>query len=213
MNQRSYGQYCPIAHALDLIGDRWSLLIVRDLLLGPKRFSDLREGLPGIGTNILTDRLKHLEHAGVLARRTLPPPAASAVYTLTPYGQSLDGPIQALAAWGGQTLGAPRPEQALSRDTVLLTARALLRRLPAPVRPLAVALHLGLPQLPDPIIALVEPGAISFPADPPAAAVAWRCDLGTLFALAGGALTLPEALAQGLLQIDGPQDLVAALVG
>ncbi|NJM05348.1 helix-turn-helix transcriptional regulator [Candidatus Gracilibacteria bacterium] len=105
MPQRSYNQYCPIANALDLIGERWSLLIVRDLLLGPKRFSDLRNALPGIGTNILTDRLKGLEEAGIIARRVLPPPAASTVYELTPYGQLLDGPVQALAQWGGMTLG------------------------------------------------------------------------------------------------------------
>ena len=77
--KRRYGQYCGLAHALDLIGDRWTLLIVRDLLMGPKRYSDLRAGLPRIATNLLADRLEQLEQSGVIRRKHLPPPARATV--------------------------------------------------------------------------------------------------------------------------------------
>jgi DNA-binding HxlR family transcriptional regulator len=203
MSQRSYNQYCPIAHALDLIGERWSLLIVRDLLLGPKRFSDLREGLPGIGTNILTDRLKHLEQGGLIARRVLPPPAASAVYELTPYGQGLDGPIQALAQWGGHSLGTAQPGQALSRDSVLLTVRALVRQLPASAEPEIYAFALSDPLFPEPIIARRAGEQLALSSGPAAlAATVFRLDVNTLFALAGGLLALSEAIEQGAVKVE-----------
>ena len=97
---RTYNQYCGLARALDLVGERWALLVVRELVLGPKRFTDLQAGLPGIGTNILSARLRELEESGVVARRTLPPPAASAVYELTPYGRELEPAVDALGRRG-----------------------------------------------------------------------------------------------------------------
>ncbi len=104
---RSYHQYCPIAHALDLVGERWSLLVVRELLHGPLRYSDLRERLPGCGTNILAARLKQLEASGIVKKHRLPPPAASTVYELTDYGARLRRVVQELARWGVRSLGAP----------------------------------------------------------------------------------------------------------
>jgi DNA-binding HxlR family transcriptional regulator len=106
---KRYDQYCPMAHALDMIGDRWELLIVRELMQGPKRYTDLAEGLPGIGTNILAARLRDLESAGVLAKRILPPPAASKVYELTDYGRELKPVMRELAIWGARSLGPPKP--------------------------------------------------------------------------------------------------------
>lgn len=97
---RRYEQYCGIARALDVLGERWTLLIVRDLLLGPRRFGDLLDGLPGIGTNMLSARLKTLEAAGVIRRSKLPPPAGSTVYELTEYGHQLEEPVIALGRWG-----------------------------------------------------------------------------------------------------------------
>ena len=108
---RAYGQYCPIAHALGLVGERWSLLVVRELLEGPKRYTDLVAGLPKIGTNILAARLRDLETAGVVEKRKLPPPAASTVYELTPYGQDLRPVIHELARWGVRSLGPPPLEE------------------------------------------------------------------------------------------------------
>ena len=107
MAVKRYHQYCPVAHALDLIGDRWALLIVRELMLGQRRYTDLADALPGIGTNILAGRLRHLEGAGVVRRTKLPPPAAVTVYELTEEGRALDDVLRALAFWGGRTMGPP----------------------------------------------------------------------------------------------------------
>ena len=104
---KRYDQYCPVAHALDLVGERWALLVVRELMHGPKRYTDLAEHLPGIGTNILASRLRDLEACGVVTKRTLPPPAASRVYELTDYGRSLKTVMRELALWGARSLGPP----------------------------------------------------------------------------------------------------------
>lgn len=107
---RSYDQYCPIAHALDLVGERWSLLVVRELLHdGALRYSDLHARLDGCGTNILAARLKALEQGGVVRRRRLDPPAASWVYELTDYGRGLRDVLHVLAHWGARALGPPAP--------------------------------------------------------------------------------------------------------
>ncbi len=108
MADKLYGQYCGLAKALDLIGERWTLLIVRDLYFGPRRFSDLEAGLRGISTAVLTDRLNRLEAERLIARRTLPPPAASKVYELTPDGQALARALVPLAGWGVRILAANR---------------------------------------------------------------------------------------------------------
>ena len=105
---KSYDQYCPMAHALDLVGERWSLLIVRELLEDDQlRYSDLHARLHGCGTNILAARLKALEHGGVVRRRRLDPPAASWVYELTEYGKGLRSVLHVLAHWGARSLGPP----------------------------------------------------------------------------------------------------------
>ena len=104
---RCYDQYCPVAHSLDLIGERWSLLVIRELLKGPQRYTDLLAGLQGIGTNILAARLRALEEGGVVRKTKLPPPAASTVYELTPYGEELEEVVYALGRWGARTLGPP----------------------------------------------------------------------------------------------------------
>jgi DNA-binding HxlR family transcriptional regulator len=110
---KRYDQYCPVAHALELVGERWALLVIRELLSGPKRYTDLAGHLPRIGTNILAGRLRDLESAGVIEKRRLPPPAAVQVYELTPYGEALKPVIRELAVWGIRTLGPPTDEEAL----------------------------------------------------------------------------------------------------
>ena len=104
---KAYHQYCPVAHALDQVGDRWELLIVRELMLGQRRYTDLAEALPGIGSNILATRLRDLEEAGIVRKTKLPPPWAVTVYELTDRGRELDGVLRALASWGARTLGPP----------------------------------------------------------------------------------------------------------
>jgi DNA-binding HxlR family transcriptional regulator len=110
---KRYEQYCPMAHALDLVGDRWALLVIRELMHGPKRYTDLVDSLPGIGTNILAARLRDLEGHGVVTRRTLPPPAASKVYELTDYGRELRPAMRELALWGARSLGPPTAKDEL----------------------------------------------------------------------------------------------------
>jgi DNA-binding HxlR family transcriptional regulator len=104
---KSYKQYCPVAHALDAVGERWSLLIVRELVHGPRRYTDLLERLDGCGTNILAARLRHLEANSIVQKRKLPPPAASTVYELTEYGEGLRACLRELAWWGARSLGPP----------------------------------------------------------------------------------------------------------
>src|SRR5690349_23072333 len=101
--KRSYEDGCAAAHALDLIGERWALLVVRELVLGPKRFTDLRAGLPGISPNVLTQRLEELEAAAIVQRRKLPPPASAWVYELTDWGLELESVIMALGRWGARS--------------------------------------------------------------------------------------------------------------
>jgi DNA-binding HxlR family transcriptional regulator len=115
--RRSYGDPCGVARGLDLVGDRWALLIVRELLFGPRRFTDLRAGLPGASPNVLSQRLDELEAAGVVLRRRLAPPAASSVYDLTGWGRELEGVLIALGRWGSQAPLMPAAE---------LSARALM---------------------------------------------------------------------------------------
>jgi DNA-binding HxlR family transcriptional regulator len=128
---KHYDQYCPVAHALDIVGDRWALLVVRELMVGPKRYTDLADGLPGIGTNILAARLRDLEAAGVVTKKTLPPPAASRVYDLTGYGRALKAVLRELALWGAQSLGPPTAEDELFPGWLLNPVEMIL----APLAP------------------------------------------------------------------------------
>jgi DNA-binding HxlR family transcriptional regulator len=127
-----YDQYCPIAHALGAVGERWSLLIVRELLHGPRRYTDLGDALPGIGTNILAARLRELETAGVLAKRKLPPPTPVTVYELTEKGRGLHRVLHELARWGARSLGPPPDEEVAANPGWLEHALRLAICLAAP---------------------------------------------------------------------------------
>jgi len=116
---RTYGDGCGIAHGLDLVGERWALLIVRELLLGPKRFTDLRGGLPSASTNVLTQRLRELDEAGIVRRRTLPPPAASSVYELTEWGRELKPIVLSLGTWAVRSPSFPEGAP-VGTDSVVL---------------------------------------------------------------------------------------------
>src|SRR5687768_11248838 len=104
MTTKTYGQYCGVARALELVGERWALLIIRDLLVGPKRYTDLRAGLPKIPTNVLATRLKELEQAALVVRRVQPRPSGAIVYELTEYGADLEEVVLALGRWGARSL-------------------------------------------------------------------------------------------------------------
>ena len=119
---RSYNDRCGIARALDVVGERWALLVVRELLLGPKRFTDLRAGLPQLGPDVLSQRLRELERAGVVERSTLPPPAASRVYQLTERGKELEDVVLALGRWGSQS-PVPAGTPAFGPDSMMLALK------------------------------------------------------------------------------------------
>ncbi len=139
---RSYGQFCPIARSLDLVGDRWVLLIVRELLIRPCRFSDLRHGLPGIASNLLVERLRALEDAGIVERAKLPAPAASAIYRLTARGQALKPVVLELARWGEPLLVSGQGGDHFAGRWLLMLATAALQAIPAgDLAPLVVELR------------------------------------------------------------------------
>ena len=123
---RTYGDGCAIARALDILGERWALLGVRELLLGPKRFTDLRRGLPNASPNVLSERLRELERAGVVVRRKLAPPAGSRVYELTERGLELEPLILSLGRWGARSPAPPDGAPVRSGDSVMLSLRGLL---------------------------------------------------------------------------------------
>ena len=124
MAARDYGQYGGVTQALELVGERWALLIVRDLLVGPRRYSELAAGLPRIPSNILTARLKELQEAGVLRRV---PHSRVIVYELTPYGRELEPVVLAFGAWGFKALGDPRDEQVITPDSMTIDLRTAFR--------------------------------------------------------------------------------------
>src|SRR5262245_1241060 len=124
---RGYGQYCGLARALDLVGGRWALLVVRDLLTGPKRFSELQEGLHGIPTNVLTSRLRELEEAGIVERRVQAHPGGGVAYALTDYGLELEKPVLGLGFWGAKSMGSPCEGEFISVDSLALALRGAFR--------------------------------------------------------------------------------------
>jgi DNA-binding HxlR family transcriptional regulator len=153
---RTYNDRCGIARALDVVGDRWALLIVRDLLLGPKRFSDLRAGLRRVSPDVLSQRLRELEQAGVVRRDRLPPPAASQVYELTDRGRELEPVLLGLGRWGSRA-PVPAGDPPLSPDSAMLALQALFD--PDAARDVAVTYEL---RLGDSVFhARVERGALT----------------------------------------------------
>src|ERR671939_1335119 len=192
MTTRTYEQFCGIARALDLVGERWALLVVRELILGPKRFTDLRRGLPGIGTNVLAARLRELERSGVVARRTLPPPAASAVYELTEYGRALEGPLLALGRWGARSMGAREPGQELRSEWFGVALKAFFR--PEAASDLRAEIELRFDD--GTFLARVDHGSLVVePGSPNGADLVLETEVETLIGYLAGADVPPAELA------------------
>jgi DNA-binding HxlR family transcriptional regulator len=141
-SRRRYEDACAAAHALDLVGERWALLVMRELMLGPKRFSDLRASLPGISANVLTQRLEGLEAAGVLGRKKLPPPASTQVYELTEWGYESEPIFQALGRWAARS-PSHDPTLPFSAASLLLSLRTMLDPLRAEGLDARIGLRLG----------------------------------------------------------------------
>jgi DNA-binding HxlR family transcriptional regulator/putative sterol carrier protein len=202
LRRRGYGQYCAISGALDVLGERWTLLIVRDLFLGPKRYTDLREGLPGIATDLLTARLRTLEGAGLVRRRTLPRPAAATVYELTERGRLL-GPVLHGLAQVGLTLLHEVPEDAeVPPERLALALRAAFRPAAAPAHDTTYQLHLD----DEPFVVAVRAGELDVGRGRTENAdLTLRSGSVTLIRLLQGGTTVDEALAAGRLEVDGPR--------
>lgn len=197
--KRSYGEACRFAYALDLVGERWALLVVRELLLGPKRFTDLRAGLPHASPNILSERLRELEQAGVVHRRKLPPPAASQVYELTEWGKELEPVVTQLGAWGARS-PVPPASREIGASSIVLALRSLFDAEAAGDLEASYELRLG----EESFAVRVTHGELDLNRGGvanPAAAI--ETDPGTLAALLTGQLPLEDALNSGAASIEG----------
>ena len=196
---RTYGDACGIARALDILGERWALMTVRELVLGPKRFTDLRAGLPHASPNILTLRLRELEQHGIVRKRRLPPPAASQVYELTERGQEIAPVLDALGTWGSR-LPLPGPDATMSFDAHILSFRTLFDAGRAEGFEARVLLRLGERDF----RAIVSGGRFEIvegTLEAPDAVI--TSDHGTALAVAHGRASLEEAEAAGALTIEG----------
>jgi DNA-binding HxlR family transcriptional regulator/putative sterol carrier protein len=195
---REYGQYCGLARALDLVGSRWSLLIVRELLDGPRRFTDLEQRLTGIPSNILSARLRDLEDGGVIERSLQPRPFGAVVYGLTPYGKALEKSLLTLGLWGAQSLGPPPEGFASSLRSLTFPLRAMFQEQTEgdhrfQIRRGDESLNIA-----------VSHGKVCFPDDPsfePDAIL--EMPAGLLLAILKGYETFDSAVESGKLRIEG----------
>jgi DNA-binding HxlR family transcriptional regulator len=206
---RSYAQLCGIATALDVVGDRWTLLVLRDLLLGPLRFGDLADGLPGIGTNTLTARLKHLEALGVIHRRLLSLPDRGIVYELTAYGRELEPILLALGRWGTKSMGR-LPADVASRSRWLVAAMLAFhdesRRI---ARPTTWELRLT----DGPFTVRAEGTSLAVTAGPPGHAdLVVTTDDQSLHQLLTHRLTPAEAVITGAVTLEGDTSQLPQLI-
>ena len=208
-SRRSYADACGAAFALDLVGERWALLVIRELMLGPKRFGDLRADLPGISANVLTQRLEGLEAIGVLRRRRLPPPAAVQVYELTPWGYEAEPIFQALGRWA---VRSPRhdPTLAFSAVSMFLSFRTMID----PARAGDLAVRIGFRMAGQDYVARIAEGGIEAMREP-----IGEVDLlfeGTppaIAALVYGGVPLERLEADGALVLTGDRTLAERFVG
>ncbi|MBB6473734.1 winged helix-turn-helix transcriptional regulator [Sphaerisporangium rubeum] len=199
MTGRSYGQFCGLSRAMETVGERWALLIVRDLLVGPRRFTDLRRGLPRIPTNILSARLKELELAGVVHRRVLPRPATSVVYELTPYGHALEDVVLRLGLWGAMAMGDPEPGEIATVDSLTMALRSTFDAEAAAGLRVSYEFRLG-----DLVVsAVVDDGTLDVVQGPlPEADLVVETG-AQLRALMAGELAPAEAVGTGLVTLTG----------
>jgi DNA-binding HxlR family transcriptional regulator/putative sterol carrier protein len=212
-DKRSYDDGCASARALDLVGERWALLVVRELVLGPKRFTDLRSGLPGISPNVLTQRLDELERASIVRRRKLPPPAASSVYELTPWGTELEPAIQALGRWAARS-PTMRMDLPLSVDALILSLRTMFDSAAATGIVGRVELRLG----EERFVATIRGGAMTLVRSPAAAVdlavdTTLESDTDTLVGVIYAGARLADAVKSGRLKITGDKALARRFVG
>jgi len=197
-----YSQFCPLARAAELIGERWTLLLVRELLLGPKRFSDLRRGLSGVSSSVLSERLAALERAGLVVQRELPPPTPASLYELTEAGLGLEPALLELARFGLRFLGAPQPGDHYEPDWLRLALRLFARERGSPARCFRIELRGGV----APVHFRVQGGPEGtrvLPAEGPADASLESDSALAVLAVAAGRKSPAAALADGSLRASG----------
>lgn len=205
MANRAYGQYCGLARAVEILGERWGLLIIRDLLVEPKRFTDLQRGLLGIPTSVLAARLRELEGSGVVRRRVLPRPDGSIVYELTEYGRELEDVVVCFGRWGAKSLGNPRPDEIVTADSMVMALRSIFRPQAARGVHTAYELHLG----EIVVSARVANGEVTVTAGPlPAADLVIEAGPG-IKSLMAAEISADEAIEQGIVRVTGPAELLA----
>jgi DNA-binding HxlR family transcriptional regulator/putative sterol carrier protein len=197
---RCYGQFCGLSRALDLLGGRWAFLVVRDLLVGPKRFTQLQEGLHGVPTNVLTARLRELEEAGIVQRRVQTGAGGGVVYELTNYGRELEEPLVRLGYWGAKSLGEPEEDDFISTDALALALRGAFRAGKARGRQRRYELNVSGKSLPI----AVKGGQATVPAssvDAPDTVL--EADAGVFAELFSGRTDVDTAIAAGRLRVHG----------
>ena len=201
--RRTYDDACAAAHALDLVGERWALLVMRELMFGPRRFSDLRASLPGISANVLTQRLEGLEAAGVLLRRRLPPPAASQVYELTDWGRESEPIFQALGRWAARS-PAHDPTLPFSAASFLLSLRTMLD----PARAKGLDARIGFRIGRESFLAHLAGGAIEIARGPlDGARTVFEATAPVLAAAVYGGEPIAALEAAGALRLEGDRAL------
>ncbi|MBY8877358.1 winged helix-turn-helix transcriptional regulator [Actinacidiphila acidipaludis] len=208
---KSYHQYCSVARALDVVGDRWVLLIVRELLaLGPSRYTDLKGGLPGIATNLLADRLRSMEASGLVERYEAPPPVGTTLFRLTDRGRELQDVIGALARWGLDLMApGPDPADAVQPHWTALAGALLL---PGRLGPGAEVV-VGIESEDETLHMTLRPGAFAIGRGAaPAADVTLTGTAMLVGAVLSGLLTPQEAVGRGL-RVDDPRNVLPTLVG
>ncbi|MFO1086926.1 MAG: helix-turn-helix domain-containing protein [Reyranellaceae bacterium] len=209
MSTTRYPQFCALARAAEIVGERWTLLIVRELLLGPKRFGDLVDRLSGVSPTVLTGRLNALIESGVVGRGMLPPPFNAQVYELTPVGLALKPAIRELIRWGGNFLFPPRPDDRFDPDWVLLGLEAVARSAPSPAR----RIELRVTQDGRSASFLVSGGrqGTTLSRDGGSAAATVEARFDTLLRVISGSLPLEQAVTSGLARVDGSLEAALAL--
>ncbi len=204
MSNRSYNQLCGLAYALDIVGERWTMLIMRELVAGPRRFTDLMAGLPGVSTNLLTERLKGLEEKRVIRRRVLPAPAGSTVYELTAVGQALQPALLELGKWGRQFVPASMEGvHVLHVGSYALTPQTFFRPELAQGVNETYALYIG-----DEVQQIrITGGEIDVQQrEPSQADMALYAETPVYLGLLLGEIDLDAALAGGLIRVEGDID-------
>jgi len=202
--KRSYQDGCAAAHAMDLIGERWALLVAREMILGPKRFTDLRAGLPAISPNVLTQRLEELEAASIVLRRKLPPPASTWVYELTPWGRELESVIMSLGRWGARS-PAVMQGHPMGRDALILSWRTMFNSEIAGDLNGEIEIRMG----EDRFVARLDKGHMQLERGSSAAPDAMvEASPDTLVTLAYTGRKLNEAVQAGELRVEGDKALL-----